>query len=215
MDRKISKEAKKELIEALRQRYGQASKQEKTKILDEFVAVAGCHRKHAVRLLGSDTPALPGSRTAGRRVYDDAVREALIVTWEAADRICGKRLKAILPSLVEAMERHDHLHLDPEVRMRPVRPVRPVWLPTGALIRYSGFARWEHRNESSRSSGTWRSWESNHRGRGLLSERRVQAKERARDSCHGSQDQVRRLERVSPKVRQRHCYLYAPSRDGA
>ncbi len=91
MDRKISKEAKKELIEALRQRYGQASKQEKTKILDEFVAVAGCHRKHAVRLLGSDTPALPGSRTSGRRVYDDAVREALIVTWEAADRICGKR----------------------------------------------------------------------------------------------------------------------------
>lgn len=118
MDRKISKEAKKELIEALRQRYGQASKQEKTKILDEFVAVAGCHRKHAVRLLGSDTPALPGSRTAGRRVYNDAVREALIVTWEAADRICSKRLKAILPSLVEAMERHDHLHLDPEVRER-------------------------------------------------------------------------------------------------
>ena len=54
MDRKISKEAKKELIEALRQRYSQASKPKKTKILDEFVAVAECHRKHAVRLLGRD-----------------------------------------------------------------------------------------------------------------------------------------------------------------
>jgi hypothetical protein len=31
------------------------------------------------------------------RIYDEAVREALVVLWEAADRICGKRLKAILP----------------------------------------------------------------------------------------------------------------------
>ena len=38
--------------------------------------------------------------------------------WEASDRICGKRLKAALPHLVESMERHGHLDLDldPEVR---------------------------------------------------------------------------------------------------
>ena len=41
----------------------------------------------------------------GRRIYDEAVREALIVIWEAAGRICGKRLKAALPNLVESMER--------------------------------------------------------------------------------------------------------------
>ena len=35
-----------------------------------------------------------GPRPA-RRVYDDAVREALIVLWEASDRICGKRLKPL------------------------------------------------------------------------------------------------------------------------
>ena len=90
----------------------------KTRILDEFVAVAGCHRKHAVRLLGQSTPALSGCPDVGRRVYDEAVREALIITWEAADRICGKRLKEILPSLVDAMERHDHLCLDRGVRKR-------------------------------------------------------------------------------------------------
>ena len=38
--------------------------------------------------------------TKGRRIYDEAVREALIVVWEASDRICGKRLKAVLPSLI-------------------------------------------------------------------------------------------------------------------
>ncbi|MDO9714654.1 ISNCY family transposase, partial [Paracraurococcus sp. LOR1-02] len=51
------------------------------------------------------------------RVYDAAVREALIVLWEASDRVCGKRLRPLLPVLVEAMERHDHLQLAPEVRV--------------------------------------------------------------------------------------------------
>jgi hypothetical protein len=45
----------------------------------------------------------------------EAVRESLVVLWEAADRICGKRLKAILPDLIAAMERHGHLALDPIV----------------------------------------------------------------------------------------------------
>ena len=44
------------------------------------------------------------------------MREALIVIWEASDRICGKRLRPLLPILVEAMERHGHLQLAPEVR---------------------------------------------------------------------------------------------------
>jgi hypothetical protein len=93
--RTISKQARNELIEALRQRYKEADKADKTRILDEFVAVAGYHRKHAVRLLGGQN--CEGSRnpTYSRRIYDEAVKEALIVTWEAADRICGKRLQAI------------------------------------------------------------------------------------------------------------------------
>jgi hypothetical protein len=46
------------------------------------------------------------------------VRQALIVLWEASDRICGKRLKALIPILVDAMERHGHLQLVPAVRER-------------------------------------------------------------------------------------------------
>ena len=52
------------------------------------------------------------------RTYDEAVREAVIVLWEAADRICGKRLKAVLPSLVAALEQHGHLSLEASVRQR-------------------------------------------------------------------------------------------------
>lgn len=114
----ISKSAKAELLAVLRQRYHQATRQEKTRVLDEFMAVAGCHRKHAIRLLSSALPLPPGASLPDRRTYDEAVREALVVLWEAADRICAKRLKAVLPSLVEALERHGHLALDPTVRQR-------------------------------------------------------------------------------------------------
>ncbi len=118
MQNTISRQARAEVLMALRERYQQAPKQEKTKVLDEFIAVAGCHRKHAIRLLASTNEATPAVASVSRRTYDEAVREALIVLWEAADRICGKRLKAVLPSLVTALEQHGHMALDAAVRQR-------------------------------------------------------------------------------------------------
>ena len=121
MDNKISTQARAELVRVLGQRYRESSKMAKTQILDEFIAVSGYHRKHAIRLLlGKTDNSSNRSNSFGvrhsRRIYDEAVKEALIVMWEAADRICGKRLKAVLPDFVDAMERHGHLNLDPEVR---------------------------------------------------------------------------------------------------
>jgi hypothetical protein len=116
MGTKLSKQTRRELLEALRERYRNASKIEKTKILDEFIDIAGCHRKHAIRLLTGVHPVMPEEPRLGRTNYSEAVRSALVVLWEAADRICGKRLKAILPGLISAMERHGHLTLDPDVR---------------------------------------------------------------------------------------------------
>jgi hypothetical protein len=49
------------------------------------------------------------------RLYHEAVRQAPTMLWEAADRVCGKRLKALIPKLVDAMERHGHLDLDPVI----------------------------------------------------------------------------------------------------
>ena len=111
--------AKQELLATIRDRYQESSKKEKGRILDEFMAVTGHHRKYGIRLLaptGYDAGKSPVVK--GRRIYDEAVREAVIVIREAADRICGKRLKAALPNLVESMERHGHLDLDPQVRRR-------------------------------------------------------------------------------------------------
>ena len=105
-----------ELVAAIGERYARSGRAERGRILDEFMAVTGFHRKHAMRLLRSGRPGQPTGPRPGRRVYDDAVREALIVIWEASDRICGKRLRPLVPVLLEAMERHGHLQPAPEVR---------------------------------------------------------------------------------------------------
>jgi hypothetical protein len=118
MDHKLSKEARSELLGALRNRYRGATREAKALILDEVMDLADCHRKHAIRLLSGQGVAASARIVVHRRLYDEAVRGALIVLWEAADRICGKRLKAILPSLVEALERHGHLALDATLRQR-------------------------------------------------------------------------------------------------
>jgi hypothetical protein len=86
--------ARDELVTAIVGRYSQADRMERGRILDEFTAVTGFHRKHAMRLLRAGQPNRRSGPRPGRRVYDDAAREALIVIWEASDRIaasgCGR-----------------------------------------------------------------------------------------------------------------------------
>ncbi len=100
--------ARDELVAAIA---GRADRMERGRILDEFTAITGFHRKHAMRLLRAGQPKRRSGPRRGRRVYEDATRETLIVIWEASDRICGKRLRPLVPVLVEAMERHGHLRL--------------------------------------------------------------------------------------------------------
>ena len=107
---RMSMTTRKELTEAVSARYRCASRSEKQKILDEFVALTGCHRKHAIRVLSCKSVVDPAAK-ARNRIYDEATRQALIVLWEAADRVCGKRLKVLIPMLIDAMERHGHLDL--------------------------------------------------------------------------------------------------------
>ena len=104
--------------------------------------MTGHHRKHGIRLLGqsgNDWEQQPAAKK-GRRIYDEAVRQALIVVWEAADRICGKRLKAALPHLVESMERHGHLHPGPAApaHQDTGEPPAPTQEAAVARPQYSG-----------------------------------------------------------------------------
>lgn len=38
--------------------------------------------------------------------------------WEQTNHLCSKRLIPFLPTVLEAMERHDHMHLTPDCRTR-------------------------------------------------------------------------------------------------
>src|SRR5216684_7846048 len=94
MARQLSMATRRELKDAIRERYQAATRRrERQQILSEFVRVTGYHRKHALRVLNQ--PPAPQSRRPRRRLYDEAVHQALTVLWEAGDRICGKRLRAL------------------------------------------------------------------------------------------------------------------------
>ncbi len=116
MQGKMTPAARAELADAIRGRYIAASTKEKGRMLEEFIAATGYHEKSAIRVLNT-TPA-PKCRHTRQRptLYDEAVRSALIVLWEASDRVCGKRLKALLPILLPALERNGHLNLAEELR---------------------------------------------------------------------------------------------------
>ena len=82
MARKVSTETRQDLLQAVRERYRGSLKEEKLRILDEFVAVTGYHRKHVIRLFNAAPVASGLGRRARLPVYDEAVREALILLWE-------------------------------------------------------------------------------------------------------------------------------------
>jgi hypothetical protein len=111
---RISMAARAEMTAAIRERYAASGRAAKGAILDEFVAVTGLHRKHAIRLLSAKNAERPRGRPRVR--YGREVTEALVLLWEASDRVCSKRLKAMIPILLPALERHGQLAPDAELR---------------------------------------------------------------------------------------------------
>lgn len=120
---KITAAVRRELIAVLRARYGGGTRDERSRILEEFVSLSGYHRKYAITVLNGpgdmvDTCTDAPSKRGRPSIYDEAVRTTLIVLWEASDRVCGKRLKALLPILIPALEGHGHLALDAAIRAK-------------------------------------------------------------------------------------------------
>src|SRR5437868_1318927 len=113
----MSLQTRRALLQHLLPQYRQASTvKKKSKLLDAFTAATGYNRKYAMGLLNhaqveQSIPQHPRPRHYGREV-----QHALFLVWHAANRICAKRLIPFLPMLVEALERHEHLHLTEECR---------------------------------------------------------------------------------------------------
>ena len=92
---RLSTPIRRELVAAASRRYSDAKREERGRILDELASLVGLHRKHAARLLRDGGSRARHDSRLQRRVYDDAVREALVVLWEASGRVCGKRLRQL------------------------------------------------------------------------------------------------------------------------
>jgi hypothetical protein len=112
----MSPQARREVLNAVRSRYRKANRQEKTRILDEFIALTGYHRKYAIQLLNHGAPKTRSKTRNRRRTYTAEVVAALVKIWDILDRPCGKRLQPYLPEFVAVLERQQELVLDPQTK---------------------------------------------------------------------------------------------------
>lgn len=112
----MSKKSKDELVKRTHPRYLQANRAEKSRILDEFVAATGYHRKHAIRRLRQGISANRRERRGRGRTYTGDVVRALAEIWRICGCICGKRLHPFIPEMVTVLERHQELVVDPETK---------------------------------------------------------------------------------------------------
>ena len=100
---------RRELVAAIGERY-RAPAASKSKVLDEFVAVNGVNRNHAMPILHKPAPAGRTSRTE-HRIYTEAM--------DCPNRVMGserspvrQEVAAAIADLIETMECHGHLDLD-------------------------------------------------------------------------------------------------------
>ena len=135
----MSQLSRRELLQAIRPRYLKANKAGKTRILDEFVAATGYHRKHANRLLKNGPGPKSRKKKGRRKEYQGEVVQALTQVWEICGRICSKRLHPFLPEMVTVLERHNELQLSSETKVLLLRMSRST------IDRCLRPARFEHR----------------------------------------------------------------------
>jgi hypothetical protein len=96
----MSPRSKREYVEVVHQRYKNASRGERTIILNELCATCGYNRKYAIRLLrGFKRFTKPKPRKRGKPSFYQ--REEILIPlkqiWLEANLPCSKRLRAILP----------------------------------------------------------------------------------------------------------------------
>lgn len=117
MGHKMSIGSRRELVRVTYERYQKAKAADKRLILDEFVAVSGYHRKYAIDVLLHPPRLKPRASKRKRRCqYGVMTRQSLVSLWKTANCICSKRLVALLPELIDALERHGELNLEKQPR---------------------------------------------------------------------------------------------------
>ena len=135
-----------------RERYQQASRSEKHRLLDEMVAVTRMHRKAAIRLLRRATRTGAARPRPGRpRQYGPEVAAAAAILWQACGRIGAHRLQPFVPELLDRLVQCGEVTLPPAVD----KLVRQASRPTLARLLEGARAQFPRRGAATTHPSSW------------------------------------------------------------
>jgi len=148
----VTRASLREYAAVQRERYQQASRRDKHRLLDEMVAVTGMHRKAAIRLLRRPPGAEAARPRSGRpRRYGTEVAAVAEVLWQASGRIGAHRLHPFVPELLDRLLQCGELSVAPALD----KLVRQASRPTLARLLEGARAQYPRRGASTTHPSSW------------------------------------------------------------
>ncbi len=113
-DDKMTIDERRKYLRRMKKRYVEASRSERSKLLDDMVQMTELDRKTLIRLMKSDLARKPRQRQRGNS-YGPQVDDALRVIAETLDYICAERMTPQLAITAQQLARHGELSLTPQL----------------------------------------------------------------------------------------------------
>ena len=101
-------------LEQLRTRYAKARKNERTRILNEFVETSNYQRKYASALLRGRREWRESTHRIQRKrrcIYNDEDKRAVFWLADVFDHVGSKRLRVAMDNELATLRRHKHLRV--------------------------------------------------------------------------------------------------------
>jgi len=109
---KMTIEERYKYLSRMKRRYDQASKAEKSRLLDEMRAITGMHRKALLRLLRAAVLEHKPRHVQRGRHYSPQVDDAIRVIGETLNWVCAERMTPILPEMARHLAQFGELSPD-------------------------------------------------------------------------------------------------------
>jgi len=112
VDEPMTVDERRKYLRRMQHRYQEASRRQRSRLLDEMHQVTRLHRKSLARLMSGDLTRRPRRRQRGRS-YGPEVRRGLGMIAKSLDYVCAERLKPRLVWMATHLARHGELEISP------------------------------------------------------------------------------------------------------